>query len=108
MPTATKTGARKQTDTKESFLEKIAFQLGEWDAQLSELMEKSRNMSTDAREKYYARISRIREQMDEGRKKLEEYSSMSTEAWHEVKMGAEKAWIEMRHGLTDAINKFSR
>lgn len=102
MPTATK----KRMDTKESFLEKAAFQLGEWDAQLVDLIEKSKNMSSSAKETYDVQIARIREQIEEGRKKLEEYRSTGTEAWHDIKMGYEKAWIEMKHGLDDAFKKF--
>ena len=97
---------KKHTDSKESFLERIAFQLGEWDAQLLELIEDSKKAGAESKEKYEAQINGIRASMEEARKRLEEYRSTGTEAWHDVKMGAEKAWIDMKHGLTDAFKKF--
>jgi hypothetical protein len=107
--------------TKDEFLKKMKQQYEElndrWNSERSKLQDKTRNMSTEARQKLEAEweeLGRLRKNMKEkiidlevaGENALDEFKDGAENAWDDVRYGTEKAWQAFSEGFKKAISRF--
>ena len=93
-------------DKRKAYEEKLDAQLKEWNAQITLLKAKAENAKADARIDYYKTIEALDEKQDKTKTKLQELQTAGDEAWEAVKIGAEKAWTEVKTAYHDAASKF--
>ncbi|MEE4113543.1 MAG: hypothetical protein V2I40_12065 [Desulfobacteraceae bacterium] len=97
--------------TKDEFLKKMKQQYEElndrWNSERSKLQDKTRNMSTEARQKLeneWEDLGRLRKNMKE---KIIDLEVAGENAWDQFKDGAENAWDDVRNGTEKAWQAFS-
>ena len=107
--------------TKDEFLKKMKQHYEElndrWNSERSKLQDKTRNMSTEARQKLEAEweeLGRLRKNMKEkiidlevaGENAWDEFKDGAENAWDDVRDGTEKAWQAFSEGFKKAISRF--
>ncbi len=93
-------------DKRKAHQEKLDAQLKEWNAQISLLKVKADKTRAEAKIEYYKIIEALQKKVDEARPKLEELKTARGEAWEDLKLGAEKAWAEVKTAIGAAASKF--
>jgi hypothetical protein len=93
-------------EDKQSFLQKLATQLQEWDTEIDELKVKAHLAKADAKDELNKQIEDLRVKKEAAQVKLKQLQEVGDEAWDELKAGAEKSWTELRGAFRSAMSKF--
>lgn len=87
-----------ETDTRQSFYEKMDAQLKDWGIDLE-------RMSARAGEEYAKTVELLREKRIVLKARLTELKESKGPAWESMKEGFEKSWGELRKGMEEAYRK---
>jgi hypothetical protein len=93
-------------EKRKAYEEKLDAKLKEWKAKVALLKAKAENAKADAKIDYYKAIEALEHKQDEAKTRLQELKTASDEAWETVKLGAEKAWTEVKTAYHDAASRF--
>ena len=91
---------------RKEYVEKLAIQLDEWNAEIALFKAKADKATAEAKIEYYEITKGLKEMHALAWTKLEEMKTASDEAWEEIKNGAEKAWSEVKNAFVNASSKF--
>lgn len=91
---------------KETYEKKLKAQLDAWQAEIDKLRAQAQEAQADARVRYHDQIENLRRHRDDVEGKLKELQAAQSEAWKDIKAGADRAWDDMSRAMTDAMNRF--
>lgn len=91
---------------RKAFIDKLAAQLKQWDAEIEKLEAKAEKAQADAKADYHQQIEELRDKKQAAQDKLEEVKQAGEEAWEELKSGAEEAFDTMKNAFQTAMSKF--
>lgn len=92
---------------KQAYENKLEAQLKEWQADIDKFKAKAQEASADAQIKHEAQLQELRSQRDDVHSRLEAVQNASSDAWKDVKKGADAAWDSMSDSMRQAWNRFS-
>lgn len=93
-------------DKRKAYEEKLDAQLKEWSAQLNLLKAKATNATADMKINYDETIKILQQRQEGIRKQMKELQAAGNAAWEDLKIGLEKAWLEVRAAYQDAMSRF--
>ncbi|HEU18598.1 MAG TPA: DUF2254 domain-containing protein [Deltaproteobacteria bacterium] len=91
---------------RKAFIDKLAAQLKQWDADIDKLEAKAEKAKAEAKADYQKQIEDLRDKKQTAKDKLDEVKQAGEEAWEELKSGAEEAFDTMKNAFQSAIAKF--
>lgn len=91
---------------RKAYIDKLAGQLKEWDAELEKMEAKTQKAKADIKADYESKIEELREKKEVAQNKLKEVKSASEDSWEELKSGAEDAFNDMKTAFKSALSKF--
>lgn len=92
---------------KQIYEKKLEAKLDEWQAEIDKLRAKAAQASAGAEEAYQQEIKDLRSQRDAVHSKLHDVQAASSDAWMDVKKGADAAWDSMSDAMKTAWQRFS-
>jgi TolA-binding protein len=103
---AVDTTAEYADQTKEEYQQKLDARLQELDAEIAKLREKGQDLKDDAKVRWEENMASLETKREAARVKLAELKNSSSEAWKEVREGAQAAWEEMEAAFQKASSEF--
>lgn len=103
---AAKTAAEFSQQAKEEFQRSLEARLKELDAEIVKLREKGRDLKDQAKVSWDGKMANLESKREAARAKLDELGHSSTEAWKDVKKGAQSAWDELDKAFHEASREF--
>jgi len=91
---------------KESYLEKLAEKLLDLDKKIDEVKARGKTASADAQRDLNVIMQNLKVKRDEINESMNKIGQSSDEGWTEFKIGAEKAYEELKTGFKNALAKF--
>ena len=91
---------------KQAYVDKIEPQLKDCGEKIEELKGKAVHVQAEARAKHEQHVEEALKKLEHARVKLNELKNSSGEAWHELKVGVDKAWDDFRQAFENAAAKF--
>jgi hypothetical protein len=73
-----------------AYIAKMKLQLDEWNTAMTELEVKARKAKEDVRDKYTAEMSKLRQQSQLAKDKLDELKAAGEDSWESLVAGTEK------------------
>lgn len=95
-------------DKKEEYIQKLDAQLREWSTKIDELNAKAEKAKGDIKTEYTRQLEALKALQESAVKRLAEMSEASGQAWEQLRIGAEKAWHELKTSLDNAMAKFKQ
>jgi hypothetical protein len=92
---------------REIFVEKLKTQLDEWNAEVDRLESKTEMIDAQQRARYRAAMQEIKDKIQQIENKLTVIKNSGTDAWQDLKAGAESAWQEFEASLKEAKERFT-
>jgi len=92
---------------KNAYREKIEAQIEEQRARLELLKAKAKSAAADVKIMAYEEIGDADAKLDALKAKLKELSSVSGDAWQDMKIGIEKAWDDLTESCKKAARRFN-
>jgi hypothetical protein len=92
---------------REIFVEKLKAKLDEWNAEVDRLESKTEMIDAQSRARYRAAMQEIKGKIQQIEKKLTVFKNSSTDAWQDLKAGAESAWKDFEASLKQAKERFT-
>ncbi len=93
-------------EQKQSYLNKLASQLQEWDKEIDVLKVKADNAKAGAKVELQTQLNELRAKRDSAQVKFKELQQAGDEAWDDIKDGVEKSWTELKGAFKSAMSKF--
>jgi len=90
---------------RKAYEEKLEAQLEEWNAQIALLKARADKAKAEAKIEYYKTIEGLQHKENEARAKLHELKTAGDAACEDLKIGAEKAWDEVKAAFHSAALK---
>ncbi len=94
------------TMNRKAFIDKVAAQLKQWDAEIAKLEARAQKAGADAEANYSKQIENLRSKKQAAQDNMEQVKQASDEAWHELRSGAEKAFDDVKTAFQSALSKF--
>lgn len=91
---------------RDQYLEKFKAQLDQWNADLSKLEARAREMSADARLQIEHEIQDLRQRRDEARERYKELEKAGEHSWNDLRTRSEQAWNDLAEGFRRAWSHF--
>lgn len=91
---------------KESYQQKLQAQLDEWNADIDKLKARADKAEATTKLKYYEKVEELREKQAAANAKLTELMAASDDAWEDLKVGAESAWLALGESVKSATSRF--
>jgi DNA repair ATPase RecN len=91
---------------RSAFIDKVAAQLKQWNAEIENLEAKADKAKAVAKADYRKHIEDLRIKKQAVQDRLEDAKQTSDEAWEELKSGAEEAYKTMKNACQTAMSKF--
>lgn len=88
--------------------EKYRAQLALWRADLDRLKAQAKVASADVKLTLNQRITHLEHRMEEARKRFNELTESSDEAWDALEQGVATAWQDLTEAFEDAASKFKK
>jgi len=95
-------------DDKQSYLQKLAAQLQQWDKEIDQLKVKADIAKAEAKTELLKQIDELRAKKQTAQGRLSELQAAGDEAWDDIKTGVEKSWTEMKGAFKSAMSKFNK
>jgi len=95
-------------EDKNSYLQKLAQQLQDWDKEMDDLRLKADQAKTGAKSEFKKQLDELRAKKEVAQNKFDELQRSGDEAWEEVKEGLEKSWNELKVSFRSAFSKFKQ
>lgn len=92
-------------EEKNEYLDKMAKQVGEWEANIEALKKKAEKAKTETKNEYLAQIEALNQKKEAAQKKLAELQAAGDDMWEDLKSVVESAWEDMKKSLKSASNK---
>lgn len=92
--------------TKQAYEQKLKAQLDEWDAEIKKLEAQARQASADEKLKQQEQLNDARSKHEQTRKKLDELQASSEQSWEDIKVGADRAWTELKDTMESVRKRF--
>ncbi|NMM42846.1 coiled coil domain-containing protein [Rhodospirillaceae bacterium KN72] len=89
-----------------AYADKMNAQIRKAEAEVDRLKAKADEADADARLTYHKHIAEIQEHRDYLQARVDELNAASSEAWEDVKAGAESAWNTLRDSVDRASSRF--
>jgi hypothetical protein len=92
---------------REEYVEKLKKDLDEWNTELNRLETSIRKVDAQSRARYRAVVQGIEGKIRLLKQNIALIENAGTEAWQEIKVGAENAWKDLEKSFKDARDKFN-
>jgi predicted nucleic acid-binding Zn-ribbon protein len=92
---------------REIFVEKLKAKLSEWNAEVDRLESKAEMIDAQNRARYRAAIQEIKGKIQQVERKLTVIKNSSTDAWQDLKEGAETAWKDFEASMNQVKERFT-
>ncbi|MBP6940355.1 MAG: hypothetical protein KBB65_01150 [Syntrophorhabdaceae bacterium] len=93
-------------EKREAYIEKLAVQLKEWNAQIDGLMAKAEKAKADAGTEYARQIENLNQKKETATKRLEELKGKGEGAWEDVAAGIEKVLDDLKVTFDQVKTRF--
>ena len=93
-------------ENKKTYLQQMAEQLKQWDAEIEELKVKGAQTKVESRAEFLSQIDVLRAKKKSVQDKLKQLQEAGDGAWDEMKNGLERSWTEFKGAFTKASAKF--
>ena len=93
-------------DKRKAYEEKFEAQLKEWSAEIALLKAKADKATAEAKIEYYKVIEAFQRKQETAMMKLQELRGAGDDGWEDLKIGAEKAWAEVKTAFQSAASRF--
>lgn len=93
-------------EDRQIYIDKMAAQLKEWDAEIRKMEAKADAAKADLKTDYQQQISELRRKKQEAQKKLTQIQEAGEGAWDELKDGLEQSWKTLESSVKNALAKF--
>ena len=103
---AAETAAEYSRQTKDEFQNKLETRLKELDAEIAKLQERGSDLKDQAKADWDRKLVDLETKRDAARGKLAEVRDSSSEAWKDVRTGAQSAWDELDKAFREAAREF--
>lgn len=95
-------------EDKNSYLQKLATQLQQWDTEIDQLKVKADKAKAGAKTELLKQIDELRAQKQTAQSRLAELQAAGDEAWDEIKAGVDKSWTSLKGAFKSAMSKFDK
>lgn len=89
------------------FVEKLKAKLDEWNAEVDRLESKAKMIDAQNQARYRATIQEIKAKIQQVERKLTVIKNSSTDAWQDLKEGAEIAWKDFEASVKQVKEQFT-
>ncbi|HNS13758.1 MAG TPA: hypothetical protein PKM08_00360 [Syntrophorhabdaceae bacterium] len=93
-------------EKREAYIEKLAAQLKEWNAQIDGLMAKAEKAKADAGTEYARQIENLNQKKETATKRLEELKGKGEGAWEDIAAGIEKVLDDLKVTFDQVKTRF--
>jgi hypothetical protein len=93
-------------DKRKVYEEKFEAQLKQWSAEIALLKAKADKATAEAKIEYYKVIEVFQRKQETAMMKLQELRDAGDDGWEDLKIGAEKAWAEVKTAFQNAVSRF--
>lgn len=93
-------------EDKKSYLQKMADQLKQWDAEIVDLKAKAGKAKAESKTELLNQINELRTEKEAVQDKLKQLQEAGDGSWDEVKAGLERSWTEFKGAFSKASAKF--
>jgi hypothetical protein len=93
-------------DKRKVYEEKFEAQLKQWSAEIALLKAKADKTTAEAKIEYYKVIEVFQRKQETAMMKLQELRDAGDDGWEDLKIGAEKAWAEVKTAFQNAVSRF--
>jgi chromosome segregation ATPase len=93
-------------EDKNSYLQKMADQLKQWDAEIVDLKTKAGKAKGESRTGLHSQIDELRAKKEAAQDKLKQLREAGDGAWDDMKAGFERSWREFKGAFSNASSKF--
>jgi len=93
-------------EKREAYIEKLAVQLKEWNAQIDGLMAKAEKAKADAGTEYARQIENLNQKKETATKRLEELKGKGEGAWEDIAAGIEKVLDDLKVTFDQVKTRF--
>lgn len=93
-------------EDRKAYLDKIKAQIKIWEGDIQKLEGRSEKARINLQSAYKEQISELRTRTENMRKKMNELSESTDDAWGELKKGLEKSWKELSKAFKKAQSKY--
>ena len=93
-------------EDKKSYLQKMADQLKQWDAEIVDLKVKAGKAKAESRTELLNQMDELRKKKETAQDKLKQLQEAGDGSWDEVKAGLERSWKEFKGSFLNASAKF--
>jgi hypothetical protein len=93
-------------DKRKAYEEKFDAQLKEWNSEIALLKTKADKATAEAKIEYYKVIEAFQRKQETAMMKLQELRAAGDDGWEDLKVGAEKAWAQVKTAFESAASRF--
>ena len=105
--TTNKSIGESVVENKDQFIAAMDKKLNEFDAKINELTAKSSHFTGSAKADADNALSKLRDQRETARQKIDDLKKATKEAWGETKVGFQNAWQDLEDAYGKAKAKFT-
>jgi len=87
---------------RDQYISRMTAKLDDWDNQIEELEKKSRQATTIVLEEHREQIRELVIKIRKGREKMKEIVESTDQAWHNIKMGTDAIFHDIKTNLDKA------
>lgn len=91
---------------REEYIDKLAAQLKEWNAQIDVLKERANKENAETKAKVQARIEELKKEKDQIASNLDALRAESSEAWQAMAEGITNAGKQLKEAFAKALDQF--
>lgn len=92
--------------SRDKYIEKMKFQLDQWNADIAKWEEKAQGAQAEARAEYDKRLEALRQQREQAMYQMKLLQAAAGEAWVDMTRGTDEAWARMREAFDKASSHF--
>jgi len=92
---------------KDAYEKKMEAKIEEWQAEIDRLKAKSKQQTADSEIDFNEKVEKLEQKQETARSDLENIKNSSSDAWEDLKAGAEKAANDLDDAIKSAKKQFS-
>jgi lipid II:glycine glycyltransferase (peptidoglycan interpeptide bridge formation enzyme) len=93
---------------RDEYVQKLKTQLDGWNAEAAKWEAKAKAAQDEVKTEYERQLALFHQRRDEGMHKMKEIQAASSDAWIEMRRGADDAWKRMQDAFNQARSKFGK
>lgn len=95
-------------EAKEAYERKLRAKLDEWNAEIAKMEAQARQAGAESQLEFEKQKTLLQDKMKIANEKLKKLAAASEGAWAEMKLGIDKAFVDMSGAFQAAVDKFKK